>query len=164
MYFEEMIEEHYRLNFDRLVKRTTYRVPNYSSHLAEECVQEAYLRAIKYINAFNPDLDTFAKWFEGILRNATNDCRTIEKDRGVSKELSDEMEEVVATKEEKAQYSIIIKHISNEERNKDILILFFLLGYKTKDISEYTGVSHTYVRQIIFRFRNKMNGILDVFK
>lgn len=161
MYIDELIEEHYRLNFDKLVKRSTYRVPNKSPHIAEECVQEAYLRAIKYINAFNPDLDTFEKWFEGILRNAINDCRTIEKDRGVTKELTDDLVEEVASKKDKAQYVLVMKYINEDSKNRTILTLFFLLGYKTKDIAEYTNISHTYIRQIIFRFRNKMYDILE---
>jgi RNA polymerase sigma factor (sigma-70 family) len=161
MTYKILIEEHYRLNFEKLIKQSRYRVPNQSVHLAEECVQEAYVRALKYFNAFNPDLDTFDMWFRGILRNAINDCRTIEKDRGVTKELTEDLGEVVASKEEKAQYALVKKHINAEPKNRNILTLFFILGYKSKDISEYTSITHTYIRQIIFRFRNKMNDILE---
>ena len=69
-----LITKHYIENYKRLVKRSMWRVPNKSLALAEECVQEAYARALKYYSTFNPKQDLFNNWFEGILRNAINDC------------------------------------------------------------------------------------------
>lgn len=154
------IEQHYINNYDKLVKRTTYRVPNRSKALAEECVQEAYTRAIKYYDTFDENKDSFIKWFEGILRNAVNDCRAIEKDRGVSHELNDDDGvELVPYKREKYTAFSAIKSIKNS-KYKLVLSLFLLYGYKTIEIAEYTGMSHTMVRQVIFKFRTNISDLL----
>lgn len=157
---DELISKHYVLNYERLVKRTTYRVPNKSSALAEECVQEAYSRAIKYFRAFDENRDGFEKWFEGILRNAINDCRSEEKDRGVGKELEDgDGVELLPKRREKMAGIILLRNMK-EDKNKRVLSLFLLFGFKTKEIAEYTGLSHTNVRQIIHRWRNNMYEVL----
>jgi RNA polymerase sigma factor (sigma-70 family) len=160
----DIITEHYLTNYERLVKRSTNRVPNKSVALAEECVQEAYTRALKYFNTFNPKKDKFEKWFEGILRNAINDCRNVEKDRGVSKELADEDGvELIPSRKEKIGAIFILAKMK-KDINHRVLSLFLLYGYKTKDIAEYTGVSHTSVRQIIHRWRANMYEILNISK
>lgn len=154
------IEQHYIKNYERLVKRTTYRVPHRSKALAEECVQEAYVRALKYFSTYDKEKDKFEKWFEGILRNAINDCRDLEKDRGVSHELNDDDGvELVPYKREKYTAIALIKSIKNH-RNKLVLSLFLLYGFKTIDIAEYTGISHTSVRQIIYRYRNNISAVV----
>jgi RNA polymerase sigma factor (sigma-70 family) len=156
----ELINKHYRENYDRLIKKTTYRVPNRSKHLAEECVQEAYARALKYFKTFNPKQDVFEKWFEGVLRNSVNDCRSIEKDRGVSKELSDEDgADLTPFKKERTMAAVVLRDMKDDV-NKQVLNMFLVLGFKTKDISEYTGITHTNVRQVIYRFRSNMNEFL----
>lgn len=156
----ELIEQHYVANYERLVKRSTYRVPHRSKALAEECVQEAYLRAIKYFPTFDEKRDSFEKWFEGILRNAVNDCRTIEKDRGVTYELIDE-DGVDLTPSKREKYTAIglIKSIK-DSKYKMVLSLFLLYGFKTVDIAEHTGITHTNVRQIIYKYRNKLSELL----
>jgi len=55
---------------------------------------------------------------------------------------------------------IILLQNMKDDKNKRILSLFLLYGFKTKEIAEYTGLSHTNVRQIIHRWRNNMYEIL----
>lgn len=147
----DILTDHYLKNYDRLVKRSTWRVPNRSVHLAEECVQEAYLRALRYFKTFNPQIDSIDRWFEGILRNSINDCRSIEKDKGVVYELNEE-DALTPDRQER----IIAESVLNTlEDNRTTLILkmFLLYGYKTREISEFTGLTHGNVRQIISRWR-----------
>jgi len=151
----ELIEIHYRENYERLIKRTTWRVPHKSEALAEECVQEAYARAMKYWKTFNPKQDVFNKWFEGILRNAVNDCRAQEADRGVSMETTPEEEiPLVPDKKERFMALHILKMMEPSEK-RTILSLFLLYGYTTREIAEYVGTKEGTVRQIIARWRKK---------
>jgi RNA polymerase sigma factor (sigma-70 family) len=151
----KLIEEHYRQNFEKLIKRTTWRVPNRSQALAEECVQEAYTRAMKYWKTFNPKQDIFNKWFEGILRNAVNDCRTQEADRGISIETTPEGEIPLLPDRKERIMALHIIRMLEPGPKRSILTLFLLFGYTTKDIAEYTGIKEGTVRQIIARWRNK---------
>jgi RNA polymerase sigma factor (sigma-70 family) len=159
----ELIEEHYRLNYTRLVKTVTRRVPNKSVALAEEVVQEAYTRALKYYATYEPEINTFDKWFGGILRNATNDCRTTEGSRGTIKEYDENTEDIRVSRDEyKHLHHIMMEiHAIQKYSNRDytILMMFYVHGFTSRDISIYLNVTHSNVRQIIYKFKNKVNEI-----
>lgn len=157
----KLIEEHYKLHYNTLVKRYTRRVPNHSVALAEEVVQEAYARAVKYFATFEPKINTFEKWFNAILRNSTNDCRTAESGNGATKEYDDQVEDVRASKSDyKNLHTMLLEIYRIQEtsvRDYNVLSMFFVYGFTSKDISVYMGMSHTNVRQVIFKFKGRIN-------
>lgn len=156
----ELINNHYRLHYIKLVKRTQRRVPNNSLALAEEVVQEAYRRALEYFRTYNPKQTVFDTWFGSILRNTTNQCRAEEQEHGASHDLSN-TENIIPSKEDKHIIPILHANIAGikNERDRNILHLFYIAGFKSKDISQYMGINHNNVRQIILRFKNKINDI-----
>lgn len=160
----DIIQEYYLTNYNRLVKRMTSRVPDRSLALAEEVVQEAFTRAFKYFSTFDEKKNIFEVWFNKILRNSLNDCRQIEKEKGVTYQLDENLEELSVTKEEKSQYNRIIYYIYNTENNRDreILSLFFIHGYTSKDISIYIGITDNHIRQIILKHRNKIKEEIGI--
>lgn len=157
------IDEHYRRNYGQLVKRIVRRVPNQSSALAEEVVQEAYARALKYFPAFDEKVSSFENWFSKILKNSINDCRGAES--GNSKEYDDNVEDIRQFKDEYKNITHILAEIihvgSYSARDYNIIKMFFLFGFTSKDIAIYLGITHTNVRQVIFKFRNRMNEVLN---
>lgn len=158
----KLIEEHYKLHYNVLVKRYRRRVPNQSVALAEEVVQEAYARALKYFSAFEPKLNTFEKWFNAILRNATNDCRTSESGNGTTKELDENTEDIRASKNDyKNLHSMLIEIYQIQKtspRDYQVLSMFYVNGFTSKDISVYMGMSHSNVRQLIHKFKARINN------
>lgn len=152
----DLIGQHYLKNYSKLLKRTINRVPNNSKALAEEVVQEAYARALKYFRTFNPKTNDFDVWLQSILRNATNDCRTIEQEHGCTVELHDNIEELVPPR--RIDYVVVEKHINDAVlKDRQTLTMFFIHGYKSADISEFLSINHNTVRQIILRFKQKVN-------
>lgn len=65
----DIIEQHYRDNFDRLVSAYQGRVGH---HNAEDVVQEAYTRALLYSKSFS-DERPIDHWINQILRNCAAD-------------------------------------------------------------------------------------------
>ena len=156
----KQISDHYALNYERLVKRCVNRVPDRSQALAEEVVQEAYTRALKYFRTYDWKINDFDVWFNSILKNAINDCRQIERERGVSQELHENMEELVPHKMTKDAQVEVTKRIltsSAKPVERSVLTLFHIIGYKSMEISQYLSINHNTVRQIIMRFRMKMD-------
>lgn len=159
-FIEQTLLEHYKKSYNRLVKRTQNRVPNRSIHLAEECVQEAFARAWRYLKAFDSNKDIFEKWFEGILRNVINDCRETETNLGITKEIPEEYPAISVSKEDKAKVTLMMKLIELKSGpHQEVLKLFFVHGFKTREISSYLNMNHSNVRQIIFKFRDSVNEI-----
>ena len=72
----DIIEQHYRENFDRLSKQWGRRFDNPT--IGQDVVQEAYLRAIKYFHTYDQS-QKFDNWFGRILHNAYKDTRNEEQ-------------------------------------------------------------------------------------
>lgn len=157
---DDVISNHYRTNYSSLVKRIQRRVPNNSVALAEEVVQEAYSRALHYWSTFEPKKSSFDKWFSGILRNATKDCRMTEGSKGTVKDY-DENDVVITTFDDYKHSQIILAEIHKTQdislRDWNILRMFFILGFTSKDIAIFLDITHSNVRQIIFKFKQRIN-------
>lgn len=152
-----LVEEHYRKNYSRLVKVMTRRVPNQSSAIAEEVVQDAYWAAMYYFRSYNPNKSGFATWFEKILRNACNKARSSEGPVTYSI-IDDETPTLSVNKNERELLHLIREDINIETGyERDVLIMFYYNGFKTIEIAEFLNKSHTAIRQVIFRWRNKMH-------
>lgn len=125
---------------------------------AEDVVQEAYARALKYYASFNGE--DFNRWFSTIINNTLREYKNIEKGVAAdsfeeeesegtpcsyySDRLMDEVYELIDTK------SVI---------QIEVLTLHFKQGYSPKDISYITDVSYSAARQITLRFRNELKDL-----
>ncbi len=159
------MENHYRTNYNKLVKYMRYRVGNYSSGVADEVVQEAYVRALKYFKRYNPKRAPFEKWFNSILNNVLNQVKNEERSRGVSYEM-DAVEDyqllpvelTVLPKEKQSRFRIGLSETISLEKERDRVILgmFFFDGFRSREIAEFLVINHNTVRQVINRFREKL--------
>jgi RNA polymerase sigma factor (sigma-70 family) len=70
------LEDHYIKNCQKLIKRLSYKAGTVWA--AEDCVHEAYARAIRYIESCDNDKD-FNKWFTTILNNVLIDYKNAER-------------------------------------------------------------------------------------
>ena len=81
-----ILEIHYNRNRDVLTKKLAGRVG--TRYNAEDVVQEAYARALKYFRAWTYDgvgteLDSFNRWFTTILNNACREFQYEERGQGM---------------------------------------------------------------------------------
>lgn len=153
----DTVEAHYRENYSRLVKKMAWRVPNRSLALAEEVVQESYSRALKYFRTFNPEIKDFEVWFGMIMNNSLKVCKKEEGNGGAVEVSEDLVDQYIPTREEREHYTDIVDRIKDKSKtDREILTMFFLLGFKSREIAEYVTKSHTNIRQIILRFRNSL--------
>lgn len=153
----EVIEVHYRSNYNKLVKRMRNRVPGNSTALAEEVVQEAYARAMKYYRTYDTSESKFETWFNSIINNVLNVCKNDEGDRGVTHTLEENTEDIRMNKQDKVLHDTVLEEMKVCKTSEaEILSLFFLHGFKSKDIAEFVNKGHSNIRQIIYRFRERM--------
>lgn len=164
----KIIETHYRKNYKTLVKRMTNRVPHHSHALAEELVQEAYVRALQYYKTYDTNRP-FERWFSLILNNAASDQLKYENGTSALSLNDDEvdLEPFILNDEMNIPREVVMKV---QEAIKDcppdvseVLNMFFNLGMRTPDIEKCTRFSHSNIRQIIRRFRIKWDND-NIFK
>ena len=152
----EVIKQHYLENYDRAIKRMTFRAGGV--HQAEDIVQEAYARAIKYYNAQR--VEEFSKWFSMILNNAFNDY--MRDEIGLSY-IEDDDEPLglvdcglVNDQTRREIYEIIS---TKSDVQREILTMHLRHGYDPLDIANQTPHSYANVHKVISRFRDEMKSL-----
>lgn len=146
----------YAENFDKLVKRTNSRCGNF--HNAEDIVQTAFERALKYSKACNSDVE---KWFSVILSNVFKDYQNTIKLGPVTKPLEDHLDDIEPIIPD--NIGPIIKREVSEmvelelEPSKTVLKLHLDFGYTNGEIKDLmSGLTYRKVNNIIQIFRRKV--------
>lgn len=148
------LETYYRENYTTLIKIARSRVGGYSLSLAEDAVQEAFCRALRYQRTYKGD--NFDAWFKSILYNAVNQIKGQERDKGVV--YRDEIESDVLVHQERIELPIEVGEAMHRstDRDQEVLRMRFLFGFKTREIHELLNISHDVVRDIIRRFKERL--------
>lgn len=148
----EFIEAYYRENYDERLKFARKRVGDYNLALAEEALQEAFYRALKYFSTYD-EREDFENWFGRILVNCINDVKRMERDKGVSHIEEIHKDDYITTIPHTKQ---VIDLLSKEKpRNQEILRMYLLYDYKSREVAEFLHINHDVVRDVIRTFRRK---------
>jgi len=148
-----LVETHYTDKHDKLVSMVSRYLG--SKPNAEDVVQEAYSRTLKYWKAYHPD-QGFNTWFGTVLNNAIKDFFKKELLRGMN---DDTPVEVASPSQafQRIQVKELAEMIEGEEKHTaNILRLFLLEGYNATEVGQCVPESPTNVRKIVQRFRAKL--------
>lgn len=153
---EEFIETYYREHYKERLKFARKRVGDYNLALAEEALQEAFYRALKYYKAYDKN-ENFDHWFGKILVNCINDVKNTERDQGRTDH--HDTSHVIEKEETLTRSKIAISQLNKEKpRNQEILRLSFFLGYDSREVSDFMGISHDVVRDVIRTYRARVRN------
>jgi RNA polymerase sigma factor (sigma-70 family) len=150
------IEAFYKENFNRLIKRVGHRAGTHWA--AEDVVQEAFVRALKYWDTYDPANKEIGAWFNTILNNALRDYTRDERRYGMCEEFEDEKHNDLALSPEALGAAAKIRELiaAKGQPTKSILTMYYLQGYKPKEIVEVLDVEVKTVRQYVWRFRDEL--------
>lgn len=153
-----VIEEFYKENFNTLVIQYSRRAGSIEN--AEDVLQEAFLRALRYKDSFNPDIRKFETWFNAIAKRALYDLKRENLKQGMTSLLEEPLaEEVVLVDGFDQKLASEIEGLIKAKRNpehRSILYLYFIRGYKPSDIVKIADTSNKTIRQIVWRFRQEV--------
>jgi RNA polymerase sigma factor (sigma-70 family) len=141
------LEKFYRENYKEYLKLFTKRGVQIND--AEDIVQEAFFRAVKYFDKYNPALSDFKKWFGTIINNVHKDWIRESRNGGLVKSSTEDHQEFAITEEIRDSIKKNIKYY-------DILYSYYELGYTSKEVSEMTGYSHSHIKRIIQDFKKSI--------
>lgn len=152
----QFIENHYIENRQRLVKRMTFRAG--SSEAAEDIVQTAYERALRYHKSC--DVNRFNQWFSMLLNNALRDYKNEEKGYSYIEVDEDEQVEISCPHySERIMSEIYDLMYTKSEVQIEVLSLHLKQGYRAVDITKITDHSYAKCHHIIERFRNELKEL-----
>ena len=152
------IEQHHRESFDRLVIVYSHRAGG--KWAAEDVVQEAFSRALKYRNSFDETKQEFGGWFNGILNNSLREYKHKERLLGMSVEYTEEMDELTPLLEwEDNLISAVKKDIDGKsEQVRQALWLYLFRRYKPREIAQVVEMSNTHIRTTVKEFKQEMRA------
>lgn len=152
----EVIKKHYEDNYRRLMKRMSFRAG--TEWDAEDVVQEAYARALKYFKSY--DGKTLDQWFSTILNNTLRDHKNSEKGFAATSFEEEESEGIPCSYYPDRIVGEIYELIDTKSVIQiEVLTMHFKHGYSAKDISSITDYSYAATHQIIQRFRNELKEL-----
>jgi RNA polymerase sigma factor (sigma-70 family) len=153
-----LIHEHYLENHGKLVHKLQYRAGTIWN--AEDVVQEAYCRALKYKGTYGVQEQDFGAWINKIINNALRTAQAAERRMGMSVEYNEDMDEMVDMLEWEED---MIKVVTNEMDKKSsavrqVLYLYFFSQYKPREISQVLDISNGYIRTTVKEFKNQLKA------
>lgn len=155
------IEDFYVDNYTRKVKLIS-RILRGDWATAEDIVQEAFARSLKFYPSYDSNRGSMDKWFNSIMFNCLhnsqqerNGVTQYTPDRISPEEVLEEVE-LSGTPDLSGYIAESIAQVKNLE-HKRILELFFIMGYTSKEISQIEmKTSQTNVTTVVMRFRDKL--------
>ncbi len=152
----QLIENHYKENFKKHLKRMTFRAGGH--HQAEDIVQEAYARALKYYDSTR--IDEFDKWFSMVLNNSYNDYMRDE----IGLSYIDEDDEPLGAIDCSILNNQTLKEIydlidTKSEVQIEVLTLHIKYGFSATDISKQTVHTYANIHKIIQRFKKELEDL-----
>lgn len=152
----KLIEDHYRKHFNSNVSKLRYATG--SAHNAEDTVQEAYTRALKYWKSYN--FQGVENWFISILNNCIRDTQ---KDTILNGMVQEDLAHVVEPTRPDITDEVLANEVKREinkqpARVAQILHLYLFEGYTSRELSEFTEYSPEAVRKAVSRFKADLFG------
>lgn len=156
MITHQLIENHYKGNFNKLCKKMGFRAGTVEA--GEDIVQTAYERAIRYRKSCDPE--RFGQWFNMLLNNALRDYKNAEKGYTYSEDSEEEAESIDCPHYPEHIIREIYELIDTKSETQiEVLNLHIKQGYSAIDISRMTDNSYAKSHQIIQRFRNELKEL-----
>jgi RNA polymerase sigma-70 factor, ECF subfamily len=128
--------------------------------LAEDVLQEAYVRAWIQARRFDPAKGTALGWLARIVRNLAID--ELRRDRGAAEDLADHAETLASPPAPLAERTDLVKGMSRlgcEQRH--ILGLAFVFGYTHEELVERLGVPLGTAKSRIRRGLEQLKGYFE---
>lgn len=138
-----------------------------SKETAEDITQTVFLKSFKAIAEFHDRGNDPAQYFYKIARNSVIDFWKKKKDYlledlpGAGNDITDSSKNPMEIADEKDAAHRILSSLDNlSEDQREIIMLKYISGLSTKEISEFTGKKADAVRQLQCRALRSLRGII----
>ena len=155
---DELISEHYQMHYGSLIKFFSYR-HNGNEQDAEDIVQEAYARALKYFDSYDAENSKFTTWFGKIIVNCERDLVRAKLRNGSTEEFDEELYDPVFEDHALRQDFMNLRgHIDRCKQDvREVLTLYYIYQYSLSDIASLLPMfKYKQIDNMVKDFRNKV--------
>jgi len=124
-----------------------------SYDIAEELVQEAFLKAFSKFSQYNPEKGSLKGWFVKILFTSLWDHMREQKKIPYMMHIDTALEAELSSYDEEADLAALLQTIKNP-MHKKVLVSKLMFGLSYKEVASTQGVKEESVRKIVERFRS----------
>ncbi len=160
-----VIETHFRENYDDLVRKFTQSTVDKSEASAEDIVMEAYRRAVQYHPSVRGSVKDFDGWFFRICLNCLSDSFKEARNTEEHKEFIEEEHESSFSEDFydlDKRYRILEERIDLEpEQYRDILRYYYINRLKMREVSEIIPYSIPHIGRIVKKFHEATRKWVD---
>lgn len=153
------LEKYYAVAKPSLIKRVQ-RLVHFSYEDSEDVVQDAFLRAAKYYNSYNPKKGSLGAWFNTILTRAAFAAKKKSAKYEDKKDLA-----LLLVDDPSDVYERTLENLSFTDRenptHQEVIIRSVYGGERSVKIAKDLGLNPVTVRQILFRFRKEMRNDVE---
>ncbi len=160
-YGYQFLAEYYTDTRKKWVSRY-YRPANESHENAEDIVQEAFEKAMKFIEDYDPDKSDFPTWFQYIIDCTFKDYMAKERRQGLgfnNKSEYDEEEHATLDFMDDSDYDIInrlsallLLYVGDVQV---VCYLYYWKGYNIREVVRYTGIHNFTVKNYVKKFKGE---------
>lgn len=147
----DRIETYWRENNTRFTKRFNRYHNNMAR--AEDIVQEAFLRALKFWERAPEPMEEFVRWFNQIMNNASKDNNREEMHHGAIDKEAEQVASPETTIPEVIKNEVMLLIEQQAPSHAIILKMAFLNGNTSKEIAQVVPQKASNIRTIIHEFR-----------
>ncbi|MGL4584055.1 MAG: sigma-70 family RNA polymerase sigma factor [Flavobacterium sp.] len=150
-----LLTQHYVEKKDMYVKRASYHIGEFFS---EDVVQEAYAKALRYLDRYPVEYQDFSAFFNVMFNNELKDFRSDRLDKVELMEWHWESGEFDDERVAVAEVTRLERFLAREKPlNRSVIYSALWQGIPLKDIARAHGVSEGAVKQLVFKFRGRVN-------
>lgn len=153
---KDQIEQLYNEKYDDYVRMYMSRA---GGNDVEDVVQEAFYRALYYIDSYNPTLVSIEHWFSGIIENCLKDLYKEKRNGSSMHDKLTSESAIVEPRFDEGFTKLLLKEIEKKQGTlKSILYLYFICGYKSEEIHKVIGGSYINCRMSVSRFKEHLRN------
>lgn len=154
-----ILQNLYEKDSNDMIKRISHRVENVAD--AEDIVHEAFTRALRFFDSFNPKIRPLETWFSQILHNVLMDHYRMESRTGIKLEVKEwELDPVDEQMLEQVGMDQIEKMIGHKPMPRaEVLYLYFIRDYFPREITQVMNINNRTVRQYVWEFRDELKEL-----
>lgn len=125
----------------------------------EDLIQEAFYRALYYIDSYNPALVTVEYWMSGIIENCLKDLYREKRNGSCMHDKLTPESAIIEPRFDEGLHDVVLREVGNKKGvQKDILYFYFMCGYELKEIFTIVDSSYTVVNQTVSRFKSYLRS------
>lgn len=151
--FEDALVKCYKDNYTKFVSIAARKLSG-DRNVAEEAVQEGFLKAITYKHKWRKDGDIFY-WLRRIISNTAKDAADKERMYGALE--GDIPEPVFQHGIDKTEIKDWIDEYATTELQREVLYLRFVEGMSVRDIPSFSSATYGTVRVVCHQFLKRIN-------